>query len=496
MKSIGYLYLIENFKLNVCELQSRAHLTNKSVLKVHRQNDGVDVYYPVGRITVEDSWQGHLLFALKHEGVNLEVLKAFFAQVLPTDVVDFVETHPTGVFNRRVWALYELLTGQQLPLPDLKQGSYVMLADEKHQIVRPASASVRIRRMRLVNNLLGGRDFSPFVRRTDIIDKYRADRLKRMSDALLKRYSPELLYRAIRYLYVKETRSSFAIERETPDQRRMQSFVSILKRIPDSRMTKETLVNLQNQVVEARYRQAGWRQDQVYVGETVAPGCEKVHFIAARPQDVEELMSGFLRTLEILMKSDVDPVVLAAIMSFAFVFIHPFDDGNGRLHRYLMHFILSRTGFAPTEMIFPISAVLLKHPDVYDRMLETFSRRVMQRLDYEIDFNGEITVKNESADFYRYIDFTEIVESFQRLIVETIRSEWRTELDYLVDYDRIRKGMRQIVDLPEKKANQFILFVKNNRGRLSAAKRHFFAELTDEEVRALEQVVCPSEALK
>ena len=80
---------------------------------------------------------------------------------------------------------------------------------------------------------------------------------------------------------------------------------------------------------------------------------------------------------------------------------------------------------------------------------------------------------------------------FQRVIVETIRSEWRTELDYLVDYDRIREGMRQIVDLPEKKANQFILFVKNNRGRLSAAKRRFFAELTDEEVRSLEQIVCP-----
>ncbi len=45
MKSIGSLYLIENFKLNVYELQSRAHLTDKSVLEVHRQNDGVDVYF-------------------------------------------------------------------------------------------------------------------------------------------------------------------------------------------------------------------------------------------------------------------------------------------------------------------------------------------------------------------------------------------------------------------------------------------------------------------
>lgn len=38
------------------------------------------------------------------------------------------------------------------------------------------------------------------------------------------------------------------------------------------------------------------------------------------------------------------------------------------------------------------------------------------------------------------------------------------------------------------------LFAKNSRGRLSAAKRHFFAELTGEEVGALEQIVCPSGA--
>ena len=36
VKSIGYLCLIETFKLNVCELQSRAHLTNKSVHEVRR----------------------------------------------------------------------------------------------------------------------------------------------------------------------------------------------------------------------------------------------------------------------------------------------------------------------------------------------------------------------------------------------------------------------------------------------------------------------------
>ena len=143
-------------------------------------------------------------------------------------------------------------------------------------------------------------------------------------------------------------------------------------------------------------------------------------------------------------------------------------------------------------IIFPISAVLLKKTATYDRMLETFSRRVMPHLEYDVSADGEVAVRGETSDFYRYIDFTPIVEDFQRLIVETIRTEWRYELDYLADYDRMRREMREIVDLPEKKANQFILFVQNNCGHLSAAKRPLFAELTDDEITQLERIVTNS----
>ena len=49
--------------------------------------------------------------------------------------------------------------------------------------------------------------------------------------------------------------------------------------------------------------------------------------------------------------------------------------------------------------------------------------------------------------------------------------------------------MRKVVDLPEKGANQFIRFVQQNGGRLSKAKRGYFAELTDAEVSRLEAMV-------
>ena len=154
-----------------------------------------------------------------------------------------------------------------------------------------------------------------------------------------------------------------------------------------------------------------------------------------------------------------------------------------------MHYILARMGFTPREFIFPVSAVLLKQSAEYDRMLETFSKRLMSRIDYMMDSNGEVKVEGESVDFYRYIDYTPIVERFQQVIRITIETEWKVELDYLVRYDRMRTDMRAIVDMPEKKANQFILFVRQNDGKLSAAKRKLFLELTDDEIARLEMVV-------
>ena len=183
-----------------------------------------------------------------------------------------------------------------------------------------------------------------------------------------------------------------------------------------------------------------------------------------------------------------DPVVMAAVLGFAFVFLHPFDDGNGRVHRFLLHAILAQTGFAPQGLIFPVSAVMLKRQNEYDKILETFSNRVMPLLDYDISGDGEVTVHNDSRDFYRAIDYTPMVEYFQQVIVQTIQTEWKAELDYLKRYDRIRFGMRRVVDMPEKSANQFIRFVQQNGGSLSKAKRGHFPELTDDEVARLEVI--------
>ena len=67
-------------------------------------------------------------------------------------------------------------------------------------------------------------------------------------------------------------------------------------------------------------------------------------------------------------------MIHSAAVAFGFVFIHPFMDGNGRLHRYLIHEELSVLGFTPKGIALPVSAFILANVDRYIEVLEQFSR--------------------------------------------------------------------------------------------------------------------------
>ena len=53
--------------------------------------------------------EGHLTFALKHEGLDLAVLKRLFRAAGPAPIEALVRATPTGSYARRVWFLYEWL---------------------------------------------------------------------------------------------------------------------------------------------------------------------------------------------------------------------------------------------------------------------------------------------------------------------------------------------------------------------------------------------------
>ncbi len=62
------------------------------------------------------------------------------------------------------------------------------------------------------------------------------------------------------------------------------------------------------------------------------------------PIKMNELMTWFRAEEE---KKELHPVALAALLHYKFVLIHPFDDGNGRISRLLMNYVLLKNNLLP-----------------------------------------------------------------------------------------------------------------------------------------------------
>ena len=294
MRPVGYIELIERFGLETLAPESRSYVLERGHRRSVIRDGHRDDYYPA-QAYPGASWTDHLTFALKREGLNLEVLAALFA-VVPTDeLTDFVRRSPNGRYARLAWFLFEWLTGTTLPMSDLTQGNYFSVLDpDLHLAVGPTDAAARVRRQRVVNNLPGTPAYCPLVRRTAILDGFIEERLEERVRRVLDRYPSELVIRAAQYLFVKETKSSYQIEGLQPDQRRTARFVELLRRAGSvDCATEDELTVLQRLIVDQRYAAEGFRQSQNYVGQSLGPGRELIHYVPPKPEDVRGLMSGW-----------------------------------------------------------------------------------------------------------------------------------------------------------------------------------------------------------
>jgi hypothetical protein len=209
--------------------------------------------------------------------------------------------------------------------------------------------------------------------------------------------------------------------------------------------------------------------------------------ISARAEDLASLvdgMVGFDRGAALKM----DPVVAAAVLAFGFVYVHPFADGNGRIHRYLIHHALASRGFNPQGVVFPVSSAILERIDDYRRVLEDYSKRLLPIVNWEATRDGNVDVRGDTADFYRFFDATAQTEFLFECVRKTIDEDLPREAAFLASYDRFRAFVvEEIVDMPERTIDLLFRFLRQNNGRISRrAREKEFSALTDEEVTKLE----------
>lgn len=486
----GYKFLIEKYHLKNIPHWCTSFIGNtRSIQHTITKNGFLENYYP------SQNWPGdsefdHLEFAIKNEGVSLtilyEVFPFFDAQKLST----FISARPLSRHRRKLWFFYEFLLDSKLPMDDLpNKGNYIDLLDsEKYYTLKKATRSTR---HRVKNNLLGTRDFCPIIKKTKLLKKIETTDFTNQCSKILNTYPSDLLRRAMSYLYKKETKSSFEIEHIKPSPSRTDNFISLLA-LAESQdfCEKRLLIELQNMIVDSRFADSDYRDFQNYVGQTITLQKEIVHFICPKPSDVQSLMRGLIETHHLLKQDTIPAIVHAAVIAYGFVFIHPFQDGNGRIHRFLIHNILALLDFTPKGLMIPISAAILKNQSAYDHSLETFSNPLLQHIEYNLTDKGEMEILNETAHWYRYMDLTVQAEILSDFISDTISREIVEELDFLEMYDKTKNIINNIIDMPDRLIDLFIHLSLQNKGKLSARKRaSHFDFLTDEELDAMEQAV-------
>lgn len=433
-----------------------------------------------------DTLGGHLTFALKYEGIDLAVLHALFKKIDPDELESWIKSEPMGQYTRKIWFLYEWLTNAKLQISDAKKGNFVDVIDENQQFGGPMEIS---RRHRVRNNLPGVQAFCPLVRKTDKLKRFIELQLDKLAIEKTKAVHKDIINRAAAFLLLQDSRASFEIEKEHPTRNRVERWGKVIGEAGVSPLSIDEIERLQSILIEdKRFVFLGLRNEGGFIGvHDRTTHLPMPDLISAKPEDLLLLMNGLINTSQRFAKEKMDPIVLAAMVSFGFVYIHPLADGNGRLHRYLIHHIIAKQGFSPRNFIFPISAVLLDRIDEYRQVLESFSHPRLEFIDWRPTKHGNVEVVNETIDLYRYFDATREAEFLYDCVFQTIQETLPKEIEYLEKYDKMKIVITERFDMPDYLIDLLIKFLQQNNGKFSKrARQKEFKSLSEKEVLELE----------
>lgn len=469
---VGY-----GFLLDVLQLQQRfpplpRKATIAAVSAITKTSDGLLV--PLSAAPATKSILDHLIFAIKHEGIELAVIRLCLAFLGAEDLQQRLSQTPNSGFLRIIGYLYEAFGKTTLDdIPPIG-GSYVNLFDPNDYYT---GAITKITRWRVNFNGLGSIDYCPVVRKTEKIQALLGmDILGRAND-FYANTEPEVLDRALSWAYLSETEGSFALEKEAPGDDKKTVFVRLLQQAHEPRkMTEDYLVELQNSAVTNPLDQAiQYRLEQNWLRKGGVPGPAGVSYVPPKPEDASHMMDALLRLLN-ARPAEIDPIMLGAIVSFGFVFIHPFMDGNGRLSRFLMHYTLCQSGRLPKSLILPISVAMKRKERQYLEALVGFSRPIRALWRVSMLDQDMFLCETDAPDYmYRYWDATDCVTFVYQMALNALQNDLARETQFLMAFDATYKAINERIDVRDHDLNNLIMWCLQNNGTVSKKRREQLA---------------------
>jgi hypothetical protein len=144
--------------------------------------------------------------------------------------------------------------------------------------------------------------------------------------------------------------------------------------------------------------------------------------------------------------------------------------------------------FSDQGIIFPVSSSILDHIDDYRIVLESYSKPLLDFIEWKETPNHNIEVLNKSSDFYRFFDGTKSAEFLFDCVQDTIRNIIPKEITFLSNYDSFKKFMEEEFEMPDKMISILVRFLEQNNGVLSKrAKDKEFSNLSEKEVGRIEK---------
>lgn len=464
-KLIGYEFLKDLLNTSAFPLEQPARVS--SVTKVTSTSDALAV--PASVAPSSDEPLEHLQFALKHEGLQLQAVVLALKRVDGKDVGQAFQRSPSSTYLRQICYLWELANATSLKDLPAAIGPYTPLFDPKKFITGPSNRNAR---WRVEFNGLGGPSFCPTVRRTAELQALLDKNILNSANEFISGLDKAVLDRAVRWAYLSETQGSYAIENEAPAAGKAEAFAALLSRAhAPQRITEEYLVALQNMTVSNPLDKAvQFRTGQNWLRNAL-PGALGVTYLPPPPDVMMALME---QIMELANHTDtgIDPLVLGSLVSFGFVFAHPFMDGNGRLSRFLFHKVVCAHGLLPNGLVLPVSMAMKRHEDQYLQVLQSFSKPArdlwqITAID-DVQINAVFT---GDADIYRFWDATDCVTFGLRMASEALDQDLRDESDFLLRFDIVYKAVNDAVDMNN---NDLVLLVRaclQNGGMLSNNRR-------------------------
>lgn len=469
MMAIGYEFIRQSLQLGAFPPARPASI--RSVTRIGSSDNILGVPRQVAPDSTDPL--SHVLFALKHEGTNLQILAEALPKIPADDMIAALNAAPTGGYIRLACFLWEEFSGQILAPTTQVGGPYHPVFDPDRYVTGSVSRNTK---WRVAFNGIGSIRYCATVERTPAIEAAIQSDILGRTRQFIASLGAGVMDHALAWAYLHETDSSFAIEREAPSEDKARAFVDLLHQAHELRqLSEDYLVELQNAVITNPFdKAAAFRSEQNWLSGP-GRGTLAVTYVPPSPELAHELMVELIELASTAPK-EIDPVVAASIISFGFVFIHPFMDGNGRLSRFLFHHALCQSGKLEKGLLLPVSVAMKRHEADYLATLQQYSRQARQRWSVRWIDEGqfEFTFRGTPA-IYRYWDATQCVEFGYRMAEQALEIELRQETEYLAAYDNITRAVNEKFDVRGSDLATLIRCCLDNDGIVSKGRRKQFA---------------------